>query len=57
VLPNFSKFSNAPKVEKGYGALRASTEKFTGGESTEKTRPKNIAIEPPSTLLIQCLKI
>jgi len=30
---------------------------FPGGGATEKTRPKNNTIKPPSTLSVSCMKI
>jgi len=35
---------------------RPSAKKFLG-RTTEKTRPKNNTIKPPSTLLVSCMKI
>jgi len=45
-------------ISYGYGLAytRASAEKFQGGEPTEKTRPKNRTIKPPSTLFVSCMK-
>jgi len=36
---------------------RASAEKFSGGRPTEKIKPENSTIKPPSTSLVACLKI